>query len=264
MKGLDFWTDKFSMWGVVIIGIITTGFLGWSVSPELLSKIVLAVFAGGLPLISVRFLVKKKMGFFWMSVCIIVFSDVSMVLSLTEGQAVAVTSSTESGDQVPTGLKRLQTATDDAKGRLEELLAQQRDAKTVAFVQVLTGQIEQARQDLKDAQAREEQWKPEDKAASVSSHEVFMAIPKAVASGDLSRWMTLVYALLLAVIYQGTLKATTHAVVKNATRAEAKPAKSRKRNRPAKKAPKSPEPVAATEADFRQEPAASAGMTDVL
>ncbi len=90
MTKLDFMTDRVPLWGTVLVGIATTAYLGASITPDLWSQIVMGIFAGALPLISVRFLIKKKVRLFWMTVGLIVFSDVSMVLSLTEGLTITV------------------------------------------------------------------------------------------------------------------------------------------------------------------------------
>lgn len=110
---LDVWTDRIPMVATIIVGIATTSYLSVSITPDLWSKIVMGIFGGGLPLISARFLIKKRMAFFWMTVCLIVFSDVSMVLSLTETQSHALVTA-KGTEETPRALKRLQDATDKA------------------------------------------------------------------------------------------------------------------------------------------------------
>lgn len=260
---IDFLTDRLAMYAAVLVGIATTSYLSVSITPDLWSKIVMGIFGGGLPLISVRFLIKKKVRFFWMTVCLIVFCDVSMVLSLTASQAHDAKVQASGDDQTPAPLKRLQNATDDTQKGLDELLVQQKEAQTKAFLENLKEQIRTATASRDAAQAREAAWVPVAKAdeIKVSSADVFMAIPAALFSLNLSRYMTLVFALLVAIVYQGTVIATVNATVKQVRRDEAKPPKTRKRTRAAKKPAAAP-----SREDFQPEeklPTAG-GMTEVL
>lgn len=215
---LDFLTDTVALWLTVAVGIATTAFLSVSITPDLWSKIVMGIFGGGLPLISVRFLIKRRMAFFWMTASLIVFSDVSMVLSLTASQSSEFT--VKSGDTDP-ALKRLQAATDDAQKGLDELIAQQREAQTKSFLDNLAIQIATATDSRDKARATEQAWKPTESRSTVDSHAVFMAIPTALVSWDLSRWMTLVFAFLVATVYQGTVMSTVAATVRSIRKAEA-------------------------------------------
>ena len=250
MKSLDFWTDSVAMWAVVLIGICTTSYLSASITPDLWSQVVMGIFGGGLPLISVRFLIKKKFRFFWMTVGLIVFSDVSMVLSLTEGQSRAYVA--ESSTETPKELTRLQDATNAAQTTLDGLTTQYGQAQKRDTLAELDKQIGSARDDLRTAQNAERSWKPVATGLKINSHSVFMAIPTAITSNDLSRWMTLVFALFIAVVYQGTVISTTQATIKNVKRSEGKIVRHRRKRGPNK--PKTAEPIPATEEDFRQEP----------
>lgn len=254
---LDFLTDTVALWATVAVGIATTAYLSVSITPDLWSKIVMGIFGGGLPLISVRFLIKQKMVFFWMTACLIVFSDVSMVLSLTASQSSAFTQTTKTADPA---LKRLQEATNDAEAVLSELLAQQREAHTKAFLDNLAAQIQTATDSRDKARATEQAWKPAESRGTVDSHAVFMAIPTAVVSGDLSRWMTLVFALMVATVYQGTVISTTAATVRHILKAEAehRVQAPKKRKRATVKKPVEIVPVPVNE--FEPEP--SPGMAD--
>lgn len=231
MKFLDWLTDKFALIATILVGIATTSYLSASIATELWSQIVMGILGGGLPLISVRFLIKRKLRFFWLTVGLIVFADTSFILSQTAGQAVQVVAQT-SNVTAPPALTRLQKASDDAQGSLDELLRQQAEAKTRGTLDNLDGQIQAATISRDDARRFEREWKPETTvSARVNSNDVFMAIPAAISSGVLSRWMTLIFAALVAFVYQGTVIATVGAVVKQAKResAEGKPKKRKRR-----------------------------------
>ena len=238
MKSLDFYTDRLPMYGAVLVGISTSAYLAFSIMPDIFSKVIFAVFCGGLPLISVRFLIKRRMRFFWISVVLIVFSDVSMVLSLTASQAHEITVQASGDDQTPAPLQRLQKATDAAQKGLDELVAQQSTAQTKAFLDILSEQIKTATTSRDEAQKREAEWIPAvlESKGVVSSHDVFMAIPIALISLDLSRYMTLVFALLVAIVYQGTVINTVSATVRTIRREEAKPTPKKKHRARAKAA----------------------------
>lgn len=229
---LELWTDRIPMGGTILVGIATTVYLAINIMPDVWSKAVMAIFCGALPLISARFLIKKRMAFFWMTVCLIVFSDVSMVLSLTETQSHALV--TAKSDETPPALKRLQDATDKAQATLDDLLAQQAAAKNRVTLDNLNEQIKGdngAQKALAAAKAAEAAWKDPSAAIAdrVNSHDVFMAIPTALASLDLSRYMTIVFALLVAVVYQGTLIASVKATIKAVKRGEGKTRRRRRR-----------------------------------
>ncbi len=214
---LDILTDQGALFATILVGIATTSYLCFNIAPEGWGGWVMAFFGGMIPLLSARFLIKGKKGFFRLTAAVIIFADVSMVLSLTAGQAHVAEVSAVADKATPQELKRLQDASDKAQSTLDQLIVQQRDAKTVAFVQILDGQIVDARADRDKAQAEERAWKPVESAAvKVNSHDVFMAVPTAVMSLDLSRWMTLAFAFIVAFIYQGTVVATVAATVKRA------------------------------------------------
>ncbi len=214
---LDILTDQGALFATILVGIATTSYLCFNIAPEGWGGWVMAFFGGMIPLLSARFLIKGKKGFFRLTAAVIIFADVSMVLSLTAGQAHVAEIRSMIDTQVPPELKRLQDASDKAQQTLDNLISQQRDAKTVAFVQILDGQIVDARADRDKAQAEERAWKPVESAAvKVNSHDVFMAVPTAVMSLDLSRLMTLAFAFIVAFIYQGTVVATVAATVKRA------------------------------------------------
>lgn len=238
MTKIEFATDRVPLWGTVLVGIATTAYLGASITPDLWSQVVMGIFAGALPLISVRFLIKKKFRFFWLTVGLIVFSDVSMVLALTEGQALTVEAVVSSEDQTPPALKRLQNASDKAQKTLDDLVEQQRDAKARQTLDNIDGQITEARKALSEAQRFEREWKPVEKSdeGRVSSRNVFMAIPRALISLELDRYLTTLYALIIAIVYQGTVIASAQATVKQVKAGELKTTGPKRRKRRAKTA----------------------------
>lgn len=250
MKFLDWMTDTVALIATVLIGMATTAYLFASITSELWSQVIMGCLGGGLPLLSVRFLMKKKMPFFWLTVCLIVFSDTSMILSLTEGQAKQVEQSVAKEATTDPALARLQAQTDRAQTTLDELLAQQREAHTAAFLANLKTQIDQARTDLESARGRESTWKPEQVANhQVSSRDVFMAVVRMAVSGDISRYLTFLLSLLVAIVYQGTVIATVSATVKNvrkSEKAESLPKKRTRKKRVVKEKEPTPEPLPTT------------------
>ena len=263
MKTLDFLTDLVSMVAVVLVGIATTSYLSVSITPDVWSKIIMGIFGGGLPLISVRFLIKKKMRLFWTTVCLIVFCDVSMVLSLTASQAHESIGTPSGEDQTPAPLKRLQKSTDAAQKNLDTALEQQAIAKTRGTLDNLDEQIKAMTASRDEARKQEAAWTPTTRQDVVSSHDVFMAIPVALASLDLSRYMTLVFALLVAIVYQGTVFATVKATVRSMEKTPAVAKKARKRIRATKKAAT----ATPSKEDFQPEETlvpSAGGMTEVL
>lgn len=250
MKFIDWLTDNVALAATVLIGIATTFYLFASITPELWSQIVMGVLGGGLPLLSVRFRVKKKVRFFWLTVSLIVFCDVSMLLSLTASQSHGVEAAVQDDGKVPPALARLQKDADDAQATVKELLRQQDQAKTVEFVQILQPQMAAAIASRDAAQRLAREWKPAESSTSarVNSRDVFMAIPDALFSLRLERYITMILGLLVAIVYQGTVIATVAATVKQAKRADSEGAKPKRKRQARKKAEAAPADLPATPA----------------
>jgi Spy/CpxP family protein refolding chaperone len=196
------------------VGIFTTVLMFVTVTPGIWAKMVMGALGASVVLFSVRALAKKKNGLYLLIAVLMTFSDVSLYLSLTAEQSHQVASENDPE------LKRLQRATDEARGDLSELIAQQDEANSRATLDALALQIAEARSDLRAAKDAEANYNPNHETA-VNASELFMAIPTAITSGSLGRWMTLVFASLVAIILQLTIVATVTATVRSVKRGEA-------------------------------------------
>jgi hypothetical protein len=113
MAILDTLTDKVAMFLAIGVEVFTVILMFVTVTPDPWSKIVMGTLGAAIVLFSVRALAKRKRGLWWLIAIVIVFSDISLLLSLTDSQIHQVSA------QDDPALKRLQKATDDAQAAVD-------------------------------------------------------------------------------------------------------------------------------------------------
>lgn len=206
---------------VTLVAIGTTTLMAMNIAPNLWSGIVISSLVALLVLLSLEALTEKRLVFWWIMAAMIVFSDVSTFLTITESKT------TELAVAVDPAQTRLQAATDKAQGVLDDLLRQQGAAQNRATLDAIASQIKGAQDRLERAQADERNYHAAEEGRGLDPRRLFSAIPNAVTSGSLDRWMTFIFAAIMACALQAGMftatAATMKALKKNDRQAATKP-----------------------------------------
>jgi hypothetical protein len=245
-KILDLLTDRGAMFAAILVSLGTVTLMFVVITPDLLIfRIIMGTMGAILVLFSPRALAKRKFGLWrWIAV-LIVFAEVSTVLTMTDTQS----QDSDSVGKIDPVLSHLQAATNTAQDNLTKFIDQQATATTTAFLTSLKEQIAVSTQVLQEAKRAETDYRPAGQVSGIDPNKLFMAIPSAIISLQLARYMTLAFSLIVAVIFQAVVFATVNATVKQIKRVDTEKAP-RKRKRTRKPA----EPKQISESDFIQEP----------
>lgn len=231
---LDFLTDRVAMGAAIIVslGITVLGFV--AITPDILAfRIVMGSMGGILVLFSPRALAKKKFSLWIWIAALIVFFEVSTVLTMTATQSTE--SITHRVDPIQI---QLHQATVDAQRNLTDIIAQQKEANNRTTLDALAKQFDLLTSIYNQAAERESRYvsKGSTERVGIDPNKLFMAIPTAIMSLSLARWMTLVFSLIVAIVFQAVIKATVTATIKSIKREASETATPRRRKRRAHKA----------------------------
>jgi hypothetical protein len=256
---LDFLTDRVAMIAAIIVSLGTITLMFVVITPDILIfQIVMGSMGAILVLFSPRALAKRKFGLWRWIACLIVFAEVSTVLTMTDTRSQEAT--TTEAVTVDPVWKAYQDATKTAQDNLTDLIGQQHAATTKDFLETLKGQIAIATVIYQTAFAAQASYRSAGPAqVGIDPNKLFMAIPSAIASGQLARYMTLVFSIIVAIVFQAVIFATVTNTVKQIRRADSekagakKPKKPRKPPKPKPAEAEQEEPKPITEDDFIQE-----------
>lgn len=205
-KFLDFLIDRVAMFAAIIVSLGTVTLTFVIITPDILIyRVIMGTMGAILVLFSPRALAKRKFGLWrWIAV-LIIFAEVSTVLTMTDTQSHDATGPVKTD----TVLEHLQGATKKAQDNLTKLIDQQATAQTRATLDALADQIKTATELLRQATDRETRYVPAGSTSvgGIDPLKLFMAIPVAiVGTSDMapmdrfSRWMTLIFALIVAIV----------------------------------------------------------------
>lgn len=251
-KAIEFLTDRFAMFAAIIVSLGTVTLMFVVITPDVFGyRVVMGSMGFILVLFSPRALAKRKFKLWVWIASLIVFSEVSTVLTMTDSQSQDANTTVVVIDPV---LKHLQDNTKTAQDNLTNIIDQQAKAQNRVTLDSLASQFTLLTSIYNNALAMENAYHGTGKAASggIDPKKLFMAIPTAIFSGDLSRYMTLIFSLIVAVVFQLVIRATVTDTVKHIKSSVEKVPK--KPKRPSRKPRSKPdEAKEITESDFIKE-----------
>lgn len=253
---LDWLTDRGAMVAAILISLGTVTLMFVVITPDILIyRIVMGTMGAILVLFSPRALAKNKIGLWKWIACLIVFAEVSTVLTMTDTQShEAMTEASVTVDPV---LQSLQNSTKTAQDNLTKNIDQQAAANNRITIDGLVEQFGTLTAIYNAAVARESAYRPAGTTqGGIDPNKLFMAIPTAIFSLELARYMTLAFSLIVAILFQLVIKSTVTATVKQIKRDGAEKALGKKKppRKPRKQKTEPTEPKPITEEDFQPEP----------
>jgi len=264
-KILDLLTDRVAMYAAIVVSLGTITLMFVVITPDILIyRIVMGAMGAILVLFSPRALAKNKIGLWKWIACLIVFAEVSTVLTMTDTQSHE--SKTETAITVDPVLQSLQNSTKTAQDNLTKNIDQQAAANNRITIDGLVEQFGTLTAIYNAAVARESAYRPAGTSqGGIDPNKLFMAIPTAIFSLELARYMTLAFSLIVAILFQLVIKSTVTATVKQIKREGTEKAPGKKKSPRKQRKPKieSAEPKPITEEDFQPE-SKEPGMMDVL
>jgi hypothetical protein len=200
-NALDFLMDSGSLLVAIVIDLVLNIVVFYTIAPDGVTRVGMISLAFVVVLFGLRSWMKGWKTLWAMFALITAFSDLSFALAVTDNQSATVYDPLKDRE-----LLRLQRKVQDDSNYLQELRAKQveQGAGYKAQVEAAVEQSNKSAGELSVYTLRRAS-EPRNSEMGISSSKVFTAIPTAVLSSDVARWLALVFFTLIFVGLQLTI-----------------------------------------------------------